>query len=37
MSVSVQKPLKNVKYIPKGRDPPGQKTVYIIPGLQFYY
>ena len=40
MSGSVEKPLQKVKYIRRGRDPPGQKTVYIIPGkmnlIHFY-
>ena len=32
MSGSVKKPLQKVKYIRRGRDPPGQKAMYIIPG-----
>ena len=32
MSGSVETSLQTVKYIRRGRDPPGQKSIYIIPG-----
>lgn len=32
MSAALQRRTDQMKCIPKGRDPPGQKAAYIIPG-----